>query len=132
MASDEYCEECGCSPCIFQQGDTVPEKFRPKTHFIGVTAFTVGLANKQYGGPEEGGWYYDTFSPERVLYVSTLTRSRTRYFAEHCRQRLERWCNRMNEAEKRYPPSSVLCSGYWIVVQDAVTEDEPQERQYYS
>jgi hypothetical protein len=98
---------------------------RPKTRLIGVVAFTIGLANKQYGGREEGGWYYNTFKPQRVFYVAQEQRV-------HFWMKLERFCARMNEAEGRYPPSSVLCHGYWTVVQDAITEDQPQERPYYS
>lgn len=93
--------------------------------YIGTAALTIGLANKQYGGPEEGGWWYDTFHPRRVFYVPSGSKI-------HHERKLERWCERMNKAEGRYPPGSVLCRGWWTVIRDAITTDQPEGRQYYS
>jgi len=136
--TDEYCEECGRTPCCFSDPDPIGDDpnggwtaeqieidFKPKVRLIGVVAFTVGLANKSYGGQEEGGWWYDTFTPERVLYAPSRR-------ADSLRKRLERLADHWNKQEKRYPPSSVACTGYWTVIQDAITEDEPKERPYYS
>jgi hypothetical protein len=102
--------------------------------FVGVMAFTVGLADRAFGGREEGGWWYDTFEPQRVFYVKV-----TGYIPgtahptnKHVREKLERWCERMNREEQRHEPGSVLCEGYWTVVSEAVTKPQPEERPYYS
>lgn len=126
MTTDEYCEECGRTPCCFKDPGYDDYKFKPRVpRFIGVVAFTIGLADKAYGGPEEGGWWYDTFSPEKVFYVPSRR-------ASSLKRRLTALADKWNKNERRYPPSSTLCSGYWTVYQDAITEDEPQERPYYS
>jgi hypothetical protein len=113
--TDKYCERS--SSRLFQS--------RPIERHIGTTVFTVGLCNKEYGGPEEGGWYYDTFSPRRVFHIPSEV---DEYYVE----RLERWCERMNQREGRYPPYSVLCLGWWTVQRGAVTSDQPEERPYFS
>src|ERR1043166_7338265 len=33
------------------------------TRLVGVKAFTVGMVERAYGGPEEGGWWFDDFEP---------------------------------------------------------------------
>lgn len=110
----------------YEEDDDIPEILdRPIIRYIGVAAFTVGLDNKRYGGPEEGGWWYDTFAPIRVFCVPQR-------LADRCYHRLERWCKRMNEQEGRYPPSSVLCRGWWAVQREIVTTDQPEGRQGYS
>jgi hypothetical protein len=35
------------------------------TQRVWVTAYTV---QQRYGGPEEGGWYYDDYTPEETVY----------------------------------------------------------------
>lgn len=69
---------------------------------VGVVAFTVGHVDRCFGGREEGGWYYDHFTPERVFYVS---REREQVLF----RRLERIVDARNEG--RRPLSSVLSDG---------------------
>lgn len=59
------------------------------TRMVGVEAFTVGTVDRAYGGPEEGGWYYDAFEPKRVFYVRADR-------AERLRRLLEAWCQDRN------------------------------------
>lgn len=33
-------------------------------------AITVGWVDRRYGGPEEGGWYYNHFEPQDVIWRS--------------------------------------------------------------
>lgn len=43
---------------------------------IGVFTCTFGEVYRAYGGPEEGGWWYDHFTPLRVLRVPRKLRDR--------------------------------------------------------
>lgn len=56
------------------------------TRLVGVVAFTVGEVDRCYGGPEEGGWYYDHFEPARVFYVSKAK-------ADRLQRLLQAWCD---------------------------------------
>jgi hypothetical protein len=69
---------------------------------IGVVAFTMGHTDRVYGGPEEGGWYYNRFTPLRVLLVPAAK-------GERCERLLHRWQTLYNAG--RRPLSSVLSSG---------------------
>lgn len=125
-ALDEYNERYDDMGADDYDEDTGPEaKPLRLERFVGVTAYTVGLANRAYGGPEEGGWWYDTFEPVRVFYVTNKRSARVRL-------RLEALCKRMNKAEGRRDPSSVSCDGYWTVSGGAVTRPQPEGRPYYS
>lgn len=82
---------------------------------IGVAAFTVCEVQRNYGGPEEGGWYYDHYSPVRVLYV-----------AKDKAERLERLLTRLVScANKGRPPLySVASYGVIRLCKGVVTETE--------
>jgi len=62
--------------------------------------------NQAFGGPEEGGWWYDTgtlVSREGIYFNRDKAYAAVRALSE--------WCERNNEAEQRRPISSVLCEG---------------------
>lgn len=50
---------------------------------IGVVAYTVGETERLFGGPEEGCWYWDCFTPQRVLLVPQAK-------SERCERLLDR------------------------------------------
>lgn len=56
---------------------------------VGCVAFTVGWESREYGGPEEGGWWWNLFRPERVIIVP-------KGFAERARRRLDALVERRN------------------------------------
>lgn len=85
----------------------------------------VYLVNREYGGPEEGGWYYDVGSIEESL--------RCRDEA-HAKQVCERKTAQYNEENKnrRSDIGSVLSEGRYDVKQEAwAGEHWPAERPYY-
>jgi hypothetical protein len=102
------CEQCGadregrasgmCHECGTAWGNRV---HRPQ-RMIGTAAFTCGEVDRVYGGPEEGGWYYTHFEPERVIIVPARK-------AERCERLLQKWEDRQNEG--RPSISSVLSRG---------------------
>ena len=106
------------------------------TKFV-VAAYDVGRA---YGGPEEGGWWYDVGSHVRTL--SVHAREEEAY--ERCR-RLNRSLNGGADAQGfklppsigpnvgRSDPSSVACNG-WIqaeVHEDHAPAGYPDARPHY-
>ena len=94
-----------------------------------MTKFLVSVyeANQAYGGPEEGGWWYD---------VGELVRT-VRTFAS--RGEASTYCRRMNALLKRTlnkdraPLSSVVCDGWYVarVDTDIAPQYYPTETPYY-
>ena len=85
-----------------------------------INGYEVELA---YGGPEEGGWWYD---------VGTVYKSMPTTAAKAARllERVRAWCDRANEGTP--PRSSVIGTPDFV----AMTSDEPgigfpQERPFY-
>jgi len=62
--------------------------------------------NREYGGPEEGGWWYDTGS-----LVSREGTFWNRSNAWREANRMNAWCEADNTANQRRPIYSVLCNG---------------------
>lgn len=56
---------------------------------VGVVAMTLVSRSRAYGGPEEGGWWYDANEPIRVFYVPKARAARMRML-------LENWCRNRN------------------------------------
>ena len=105
--------------------------------------YTVALAyhDRAFGGHEEGGWYFDTYTPctERINVVLEDTWDLPRTF--HDVDAAVNWAEFLNRViaergvnEGRYRPSSVLSRGDWIVayVFDEFPCNLPKERPYYA
>lgn len=94
----------------------------------------VYLYDRRYGGPEEGGWYYDSYSPVMegddvdapiCKMCATIEEANQRY------EEVKAWCAEENKT--RRPPHSVLSEGHFIVRQEAYpAEYEPDEKPTYS
>lgn len=109
MERVQNCAHCGADQdgglegACWQCGTPWDEKpERSRTRLAGCAAFTCGEYDRSYGGPEEGGWYYDDFRPLRVLIVPASKAAR-------CERLLKRWEERNNEG--RPSVSSVLSRG---------------------
>lgn len=82
------------------------------------------MHDRSYGGPEEGGWYYDVYEALDSI---------------PCKSKDE--CERMREAAEkdaeaenkgRPPVSSVMSRGRLVVrVEDHPAEDHPRHRPHY-
>lgn len=96
------------------------------------TAVAVYECNRAYGGPEEGGWYFDCGELETSIppiIVSPPTE-------EAIRQAIatqEDYIRGMNLNEGRYEPNSVLCNGYYEVVtfDGCLPKAFPKNRPHY-
>lgn len=78
---------------------------------------TIGMITSEYGGPEEGGWYYDHFTPSRVIRVAS----------KHYRAVLRRLAAiARRENETRPSLHSVNSIGRYQVLQGDIKEDMPQ------
>lgn len=85
---------------------------------------------KKYGGPEEGGWWYETGEPEKVEGFDT------KFVAdEDAAYALAReWNDRLDATvnKGRRPISSVLSNGvYRAIATDDTPEPFPAERPHY-
>lgn len=87
---------------------------------------TVYETDRAYGGPEEGGWWYDVGTVVACFPV-------LRHRAERLLERVKDRCDRINREERRRVPWSVLSAGDYLVAElsDKPGEDYPQERQFY-
>lgn len=86
----------------------------------------VYLWDKAYGGAEEGGWWYDTYTP-------VPEQCRQHATEEQAAQHLETviaWAQAENA--ERYEPSSVLSEGHYVARLEAwPAEDIPAQRPQY-
>lgn len=121
---------CGCDGTLAewltdaweqQTGELLPEGFQwrrvNKTTKVGTRTLRLFYRMRDYGGPEEGGWYYDTVHTVRewVLPVANYQR--------HA-DRLERFCDAKNAGLPSWDGASRLRVATW--------EEEPRrERPHY-
>lgn len=87
----------------------------------------VYMADRAYGGPEEGGWYYDTGELVRVCALFRNEQSAVKY-AQRLNARLEGTLN-----SGRREVSSVLSEGRYVAyVDDGIPPPHfPETRPYY-
>lgn len=94
------------------------------------------LHDRDYGGPEEGGWWFDTYSPvsedsgdwdqapPRYGHFTTPEE------AETAMEPLRNWCDWENRS--RRSPSSVASDGHYCVRLEAwPAEFDPKQRPHY-
>jgi hypothetical protein len=81
----------------------------------------VVLWDRAYGGPEEGGWWYDTYDPNDFE-ARWLTHElggpgvyNDRERAEECRKLLQLMLDSRKVNEGRHSPNSVLSQGHYEV-----------------
>lgn len=79
----------------------------------------IYLYDRAYGGSEEGGWWYDTYTPEDEQCRQFATEEEAEAYFEIAKQ----WCAEENEG--RRPVSSVLSEGVYV----ACLESWPAEPQ---
>jgi len=82
--------------------------------------------NMQYGGPEEGGWWFDVGYPVESICFETASE------ASNALNLIRAKWNERNKSEGNKAPSSVNCDGYyqtWLGFKYA--EAFPRERPHY-
>lgn len=88
----------------------------------------IYLVNRQYGGPEEGGWWYDVGQA-----IETWTVRKGRRRARRLRRMLrkaQRKCRARNRGRK--PLHSVLCEGIFEAYQENMpASDFPKHRPHF-
>ena len=99
----------------------------------GLLSVAVYETNRSYGGPEEGGWWYDVGEPTENPTLGILTRfflNKKEAFAY--RDSLEPIVEEANRSEGRRDPGSVLCDGYYaVLLMDGYPRAYPEERPHY-
>ena len=87
----------------------------------------VYLCDRAYGGPEEGGWWYDTGELVRIHHI-TGSESEARTRCQRLNRRLDATLNR-----GRRPISSVLSDGQYRaeVREDFVPQHYPDRKPHY-
>lgn len=104
--------------------------------------FWVGLAyeGQNYGGPEEGGWYYPTFEPTDGKWEYTLPYSvrKPRHFRSQAValayvKKVQKMVDKANKG-RRKPWSSLYTGGYLAVqfYEYMKPHYQPRRRPYYS
>ncbi len=95
-----------------------------------MTTVAVFLVDRAYGGPEEGGWWYDTGEPAHE-YARFTRGFRNDAPAAAYAARLNRvLCDNLNKG--RHPISSVLSKGrYRALVCDGNPRPYPETRPHY-
>ena len=93
------------------------------SRYIYVNVYETG---KDYGGPEEGGWYYDVGHPVKVMPVP---RDRAKRLLARVRERLAS----INRNDRRRPGWSVLSTGDYLEawVEDYPGREYPERRPTY-
>lgn len=90
---------------------------------------SIHLVDRAYGGPEEGGWYFDYGEPDDGQWIYTRlfeTAKEAREYADN----LEWVVAAMNE--DRYEIGSVLSSGRFAwIIQGGYPHAWPKERPHY-
>lgn len=110
------------------RGDEFVIRDRPEPKFFCVSVY---LSDRAYGGPEEGGWWYNCGEPVLEYGVHTRifkTYQEARELQEHLEKNLLPILNK-----GRRPVSSVLSNGVYTI---QIDEDEypspyPKERPHY-
>lgn len=96
------------------------EVVTPKTYL------NVYLHDRRCGGPEEGGWYYDTYEPVPDMCTMISHPSRGEQVLEEKQKELD------NLNKDRRPPSSVLSEGHFVARLEAwPAEPYPRYRPRY-
>ncbi len=91
------------------------------------------LWDRGYGGSEEGGWWYDVYTPadgdwneeppKHGLFATAIE-------AENAAKALREWCD--NENQSRRSPSSVISEGHFVVRVEAwPAEPYPARKPHY-
>jgi hypothetical protein len=115
-----HCSECDCSPCTCASEE--------KSFFC----VAIYLHDKEFGGPEEGGWWYSTYEP--VKSYAHMTRVyKTHNEAVLYQFKLKKEIILLGLNDDRRSVDSVLSDGEVVAY---ITENEypchlPKERPYY-
>lgn len=95
----------------------------------------IYLHDRAYGGPEEGGWWYDTYSPIDGASDWDSPPPQHGHFptedeAAKAMGAITRWCNAENFL--RRDPSSVASEGHYVVILESwPAEFFPKRRPHY-
>lgn len=84
----------------------------------------IWFNTREYGGPEEGGWWFDTGEPQEIYTCNTESE------VEHFKQVAQQQVDKRNEG--RRPLSSVVSTGrYSMSVEDGKPEAYPAVQPHY-
>lgn len=109
---NKHSMECG-------ECDNTEEVFIPADAYVSV--YSVGRA---YGGPEEGGWWYDYGTPQASVPVNTWAE------AEQWRERLEK-DERFSNEGRRDRHSVIGDENFEVYLEDHCAESFPSSRPHY-
>ena len=97
----------------------------------------IVMHDRVYGGPEEGGWYYDTYDPfdiaalelmkEHELGIFTYSKSEMQI----ARDNMWEIVDRINKQERRNPNSVFSIGEYSVEVYEGYPKYIPEERPTY-
>jgi hypothetical protein len=93
------------------------------------------LWDRAYGGPEEGGWFYDTYTPVASDDDWETGPPPSGHFpspeaVEAAREKLEEWCEAEN-ANRQHPNSCISDGHFCVKLEPWPAEFHPIRRPYY-
>lgn len=110
--------------------DGIEEKREPEGP--GFWTVAINLVDRAYGGPEEGGWYYDCGEPSTAPRLARWTRVFTNEdeAIAYAHRLNDSVCKRANRGRRsRY---SALSDGeYGAIVHDGYPAEWPEQRPHY-
>jgi len=108
--------------------DLLPREGEPEPAWF---SCAIVMHDKSYGGPEEGGWWYDTFEPQMGPDVPMPAIFKTRAEAEHWCDEQTEWCVEQNQ--DRHSPGSTISDGHYttMIYEAEFPCHEPKEVPHY-
>jgi uncharacterized protein (DUF1684 family) len=103
-----------------EQDRIAEEAAEEQYKLTGTWWINVYRINRRYGGPEEGGWWFDTGEPVASIPVKGQAEAR---------QAAGYWRKRFPKTDCRY--SSIGGEDHDVMVQDHFAESFPRERPHY-
>lgn len=117
MEHDEYCEKCHEYTCKCNTG---------------VFSVAVFLCNRAYGGPEEGGWWYDCGEPQFSSDLPLPVFVNGKQMAYLARDEMENKIAELGLNEGRRDINSVLCEGvYHAIICEGPPKAYPETIPHY-
>ena len=119
------CVSCDICEAAIDRLESVYKGFEIEPVEVGKFYLNEYLANRAYGGPEEGGWWYNT-----GVFVECKGIAESRDDAVKFLEELQPYIDRRRETQD--PVGSVACDGYTVVViERAWGADYPKQRPYF-
>ena len=100
---------------------------------MSIYVVSIYMVDRQFGGHEEGGWWYETGQPLQGGWLKHMTTCVKFKTAQYRCQQIQRWLDKDYNIGPRTNLDSVLCTGRYVAVidEDQLPRPYPIERPHY-